>query len=110
MGKPNMLSTIVKPSTIIFLRLKRTTGGFVTATLNRTSPKYHKAMDRRQPETKQQQKQRYNLHYKLRKHGYTIRVSDRHIIRPDETTDQTLYWESILAFNDNYSISNSLFQ
>lgn len=59
-------------------------------------------------ETKQEKKQRYNLHYKLRKYGYTIRLSDRHIIRPKETTVQTIKWEKKLTKNDHYSISESL--
>jgi len=63
---------------------------------------------RRKTETKSEKRQRYNLHYKLRKHGYIIRLSDRHIIRPEETTKQTIQWENKLLSNDNYLISESL--
>lgn len=51
---------------------------------------------------------RYNYHYKLRKLGYTIRLKDRHIIRPAETPEKGLKLERKLTLNDNYSVSNSL--
>ncbi len=64
--------------------------------------------NRQKLETKQDKKQRYNLHYKLRKHGYTIRLKDRHIIRPETTTTTTIRWEKILTTHDHYSISEAL--
>jgi len=59
-------------------------------------------------ETNRQKKRRYNLHYKLRKRGYVIRLNDRYIIRPEETTPTTTRWENELCKNEAYTISKAL--
>jgi len=59
-------------------------------------------------ETRAEKRRRYNLHYKLRKLGYIIRLADWHIIRPAGATARMLKLESKLTIRNAYCVSENL--
>ena len=63
---------------------------------------------RAKEETMQEKRRRYNLHYKLRKLGYIIRLADRHLIRPNVVTPRMLKLENKLTINNAYGVSDKL--